>query len=126
LVESSEAISFLDHRPIAKGHALVTSKVHYDDIYDIRLETLYEIYKIAQTVSRVLKDLYHPQGINLIQNNGMNAGQTVFHFHVHIIPRYDDIYNKMLEKVARKRIEVDERELTPIGDEIRAKLKAPR
>jgi|YelNatPaOPRAMG01_1025707.scaffolds.fasta_scaffold03376_25 histidine triad (HIT) family protein len=126
LYETDEAISFLDHRPIAKGHALVASKAHYHDIYDIKLETLYEVYRIAQIISRVLRDLYRPEGVNLIQNNGENAGQTVFHFHVHIIPRYDSAYNKVLEKVARKRVQVDESVLAPIGNHIRERLKSLR
>ncbi len=124
LYESDLAMSFLDYRPIAKGHALVISKKHFGGLYDIDDETLYEVLRIARIVSVRINEIYRPLGINLVQNNGCYAGQTVFHFHIHIIPRYDGEYNKMLITAAKRRVKIDESDLEPIASEIRSALKS--
>lgn len=66
--------------------------------------------------------IYHPAGINLIQNNGELAGQTVFHFHVHVIPRYDDDYNRRLGIEAQKRVKVPASNLEMVAEELRGAL----
>ncbi len=122
IYESNLAMCFLDNRPISKGHSLVIAKEHFDNLYDIDDESLYEIHRVARLVSTTINQIYHPLGINVVQNNGEHAGQTIFHYHVHIIPRYDDSYNRALEAMARKRVRVDLSELGPVGNEIRSRL----
>ncbi len=111
-------IAFLDHRPIGKGHILVIPAKHYENIEEVPEDVLCEIYKVAKKISIAIKKTYNPSGINIIQNNGIDAGQTVFHFHVHIIPRYDSGYNKELAKIAWKRLIAREEDLSRVKMEI--------
>ncbi len=78
----------LDVNPANKGHALILPKEHFDDIYSMDAETAAKIFTIASEVAKAEKAELAPDGLNIVQNNGAAAGQTVFHFHMHVIPRY--------------------------------------
>ena len=78
----------LDLGPATKGHALVLPKNHYADLYEIPEDVLADAAKVAKKVAGTMKEKLSCDGLNLIQNNGEAAGQTVMHFHLHIIPRY--------------------------------------
>ena len=80
----------LDIAPATKGHALVIPKEHYADIYEIPSELLAEAVKVAQKVIKHVTPVLGCDGYNLLQNNGEVAGQTVHHFHLHLIPRFKD------------------------------------
>ncbi len=80
----------LDLSPAARGHALVIPKEHSENIYAIDDDTLKEAIVLAKKVAAAMKESLNCEGLNIIQNNGELAGQTVFHFHIHIIPRYSD------------------------------------
>lgn len=80
----------LDNGPATKGHALVLPKEHYADLFEIPEDVLAGASKVAKKVAGNLKDKLGCDGLNLIQNNGEAAGQTVMHFHLHIIPRYEN------------------------------------
>jgi histidine triad (HIT) family protein len=123
IYESDLAVAFLDHRPVSKGHSLVISRAHFENLYDIELEPLLDVFRVAKIVSVALDRVFSPYGINLIQNNGMRAGQTVFHFHVHIIPRYDSEYVKVLEEAAMKRFVTDDSFLEADARKIRSAMK---
>lgn len=89
IYENSEFKVIMDASPAAKGHVLVLPKEHYKDIYDIDAETAGKLFQLAAVVARALKEVLNCDGLNILQNNGVIAGQTVFHFHVHLIPRYE-------------------------------------
>ena len=76
IYESDLALAFLDHRPVSKGHSLVISKAHFDNLYDIEFEPLLEVFRVAKIVSVALNKVFNPYGINLIQNNGMHAASS--------------------------------------------------
>ncbi|MCM1283259.1 MAG: HIT family protein [Muribaculaceae bacterium] len=78
----------LDAAPAAKGHALILPKEHYADIYEVEEETLARAAKLAKRVIAHEKEALGCDGYNMLQNNGEAAGQTIFHFHMHLIPRY--------------------------------------
>ena len=80
----------LDLGPATKGHALVLPKNHYADLYEIPEDVLADAAKVAKKVAGTMKEKLSCDGLNLVQNNGEAAGQTVMHFHLHIIPRYTD------------------------------------
>ncbi len=80
----------LDRFPSAKGHMLVLPKKHFENIFEIDDEYAESAMVVAKKMATLLADTYKPAGINILQNNGEAAGQTVFHYHIHIIPRYDD------------------------------------
>lgn len=78
----------LDVGPATKGHALILPKEHYRNLLDLPEETAAEAIKLAKKLALQMKDKLHCDGVNIVQNNEESAGQTVFHFHMHVIPRY--------------------------------------
>ena len=79
----------MDINPATKGHCLIIPKEHFDNIYDLDVETAGRLFSLATCIARALKDALGCDGLNVVQNNGEIAGQTVFHFHLHLIPRYE-------------------------------------
>ena len=88
IYENSEFKVILDAFPSGKGHTLILPKEHIENIYDIDGETAGKLFAFATVVARALRKVLNCDGMNLIQNNGEVAGQTVFHFHMHLIPRF--------------------------------------
>lgn len=80
----------LDLGPAAKGHALILPKNHYADLFALPEEESASVMKLARKMAIQMKQKLGCDGFNLVQNNGETAGQTVFHFHIHLIPRYKD------------------------------------
>ena len=80
----------LDAAPAAKGHSLIIPKQHFDNVYDIDSEVASKVMPLAGRIARTMKKTFDCDGVNVLQNNEPAAGQTVFHFHVHVIPRYND------------------------------------
>lgn len=78
----------LDQAPATRGHALLIPKQHSDNIYDIDDETAGKALVLAKKMAARMTEKLHCEGFNIVQNNGSLAGQTVFHFHMHLIPRY--------------------------------------
>ena len=86
--EDSICRVILDVNPANKGHALIIPKEHFDNIYSMDAETAAKIFTIATEVAKAQKAELNPDGLNILQNNGEAAGQTGFHFHMHLVPRY--------------------------------------
>jgi histidine triad (HIT) family protein len=89
IYEDQATLAFMDISPASRGHALVISKDEYPDLYSLPPATLAAVAQTVQRVARGLREALQPDGINIIQNNGAAAGQTIFHYHVHIIPRWE-------------------------------------
>ena len=75
--------------PASKGHALIIPKEHYRNLYDLDDELAAKALVLAKKMICKMKDILGCDGYNLVQNNGEAAGQTVMHFHMHVIPRYE-------------------------------------
>lgn len=88
IFENNDFKVFFDVNPASLGHCLIIPKQHYNDIFDMDAETGGKLFSLATAVARALKKELHCEGMNVVQNNGLIAGQTVFHFHLHLIPRY--------------------------------------
>ena len=88
LFEDDSTISFLDIRPLNFGHSLVIPKKHYENFYNVTDKDLHSVIKATQFLTNAIKTSLNPDGINIISNNGSSAGQTIYHFHFHIIPRF--------------------------------------
>lgn len=101
----------LDAAPESKGHALILPKQHYANIYEIDEEILGKAAKLAKKVITHETEVLGCDGYNLVQNNGEVAGQTVFHFHMHLIPRYKE---KNMPMVTWKPNELPEEEMKDI------------
>ncbi len=80
----------LDISPASKGHALILPKKHFANIYELDQDTAGEVFVLAKRMASVMTDALGCGGFNILQNNGEIAGQTVFHFHIHLIPRYKE------------------------------------
>jgi len=88
LLENERVLSILDINPIHYGHALVIPKTHCPDFLSIPEEDLYDVLRATQVVARAIVKSLELDGFNIFSNNGRIAGQSVFHFHMHITPRY--------------------------------------
>ena len=88
LYEDDDFRVILDLGPASKGHALILPKNHYRNLYDIDDEVASKAILLAKKMIKKLTPILGCDGYNIIQNNGETAGQTVFHFHMHLIPRY--------------------------------------
>ena len=80
----------LDLGPATRGHALLLPKEHFKDLCELDEKVAARVLPLAGKVGVAMKKALGCSGFNVVQNNGASAGQTVFHFHVHIIPRYED------------------------------------
>lgn len=78
----------LDNGPATKGHALILPKEHYKNLYELPEDVAGEAFKLAKRLAIKMTDKLGADGFNIVQNNNEVAGQTVFHFHMHLIPRY--------------------------------------
>ncbi|HYX90161.1 MAG TPA: HIT domain-containing protein [Myxococcaceae bacterium] len=86
--ESPEAIAFLDKHPVARGHALVIPRAHAPTLLELEDGSIGGLFRAVKTVTRKIRDTLHPLAFNVGWNHGADAGQRVFHLHVHILPRY--------------------------------------
>jgi len=109
--EDERAAAFLSNRPVNVGHTLVVTKKHYADIYEIQEEEAAYLFKITKRIAQAVKEATEIEAIRIVQNNGKDAGQVVFHLHVHIIPmkpqsqfRHENGFRplELLEKDAEK------------------------
>ena len=88
VLENGKFRVILDLGPATAGHALVLPKEHFADLFEIPADWAKEAMETAQEAAALIKDKLQADGLNIVQNNGETAGQTVPHFHIHIIPRY--------------------------------------
>lgn len=88
LYEDDDFRVILDAGPASKGHALILPKKHYANLYELPDEVAAKVLVLAKKMITKLTDVLGCDGYNIVQNNGEAAGQTVFHFHLHMIPRY--------------------------------------
>jgi histidine triad (HIT) family protein len=90
LYEDNLVFAFLDITQATKGHTLVATKKEYRDILVVPEDIFAHLFKVVHQISKVLMDAFQAHGINLLNNNGEVAGQTIFHYHVHLIPRFHE------------------------------------
>ncbi len=90
LYENEYVKCFLDISQATKGHTLVVTKKHVENVFELDDKTSEEIMKAAVKVSKLLKEKLNLTSVNLLNNSGELAGQTVMHFHMHVLPRYID------------------------------------
>ena len=91
--EDEEFRVILDASPATRGHALILPKQHYANLYEIDENVAADSMKLAKKLAIDMKKVLGCDGVNVLQNNEETAGQTVFHFHVHVIPRYQGAKN---------------------------------
>jgi len=89
VAEDARALAFMDINPATRGHALVIPRAHAADIVEIADADLAACAALAARVARIARTALGAQGVNILNSSGAAAWQTVFHFHLHVIPRYD-------------------------------------
>ena len=100
--EDDLVIAFLDITQATLGHTLVVPKAQHENIIDMPEDLSGKVFEVVTKVSKAIQKAFQPVGINILSNNGSFASQSVFHFHVHIIPRYqgdDLVHMKMVNHV---------------------------
>lgn len=101
LYEDDDFRIILDAGPATKGHCLILPKEHYQNIYELPDELAAKAFVLAKKTAARLAKALGCDGLNIVQNNGTAAGQTVFHFHMHLIPRWNDDGQHILWKPGR-------------------------
>lgn len=117
--EDEFVFAFMDVSPLSKGHTLLIPKEHVANIFEMSSETAAQLFSVAPQIANAINNAFEPAGMNLLNNNGVAANQSVFHFHLHFIPRYDEkdgyrpIWNTKQDEFT-----------SPILDELSAKIIA--
>ncbi|AIY04825.1 histidine triad (HIT) family hydrolase [Planococcus sp. PAMC 21323] len=88
IYEDEHVFAFMDIMPLSKGHTLLIPKSHREFVYDMTPEEAGNLFAVAPKIAKAINETFQPEGMNLLNNNGAKAGQSVFHFHLHFIPRY--------------------------------------
>ncbi len=118
IFETGEFRVILDKFPATKGHVLILPKEHIENIFELDVEQSGRIFALATAVAKAMKDALDLEGLNVLQNNGAVAGQTVQHFHIHLIPRYKEDHVNITWSTS----ELDDVALEAIGEAIAKKI----
>lgn len=87
--EDEATLAFMDLGQVNPGHVLVACKAHADNVYELDEAQAAAVFRTAVRVARAVRGAFDPPGLSIYQANGRPAGQTVFHFHLHVLPRHD-------------------------------------
>ncbi len=98
IYEDDDFRVFLDAAPATRGHCLIVPKEHFANLEELDDGIAAKVFPLAKKMMKLLKDKLSWDGFNVVQNNGEVAGQSVFHFHTHLIPRYKDDGQNILWK----------------------------
>lgn len=85
--EDSDTIAFMDIQPVSPGHLLVAPREHYESLNDVPKDLSHRLFQVAHDLAAVVRKVTKCEGMNIVVNSGAAAGQDVFHYHVHVIPR---------------------------------------
>ena len=113
--EDDMVFAFLDINPLSRGHVLVLSKEHYENILEVPEDTYAHMAKMTKKISDKVQEVYKPEGILVNQNNGKRAGQQIMHIHIHVKPIYKDT---MVFSEANHRKKFDDQKMKKIQKEL--------
>lgn len=88
--ENDDVYAFLDLGQVTKGHTLVIPKTHQKNVYELTPDVAEKLFSVIPNIANAIKDQFQPIGMNVLNNNEKPAMQSVFHYHIHLIPRYGD------------------------------------
>lgn len=110
--ENEHVLAFLDISQTTEGHTLVIPKQHVENLFMLDQETAQQVFSVIPSIANAIVRAFDAKGLNLVNNNHEVAGQTVFHYHVHLVPRYeghDDgfriLYSNNMEKYSQQRLQ---------------------
>jgi len=107
--ENEKVICFLPRKLEVYGHTLIMPKQHYTDLYDIPEDILYELMKVSKKITIAYREKINSTGMNLMHASGVDGQQSIFHFHIHLLPRFKD--DKLNTWPNLPKIEIDKDEL---------------
>jgi len=119
--EDEHVLAFMDVAPLTKGHTLLIPKQHVKDLLEMPEDVARNLYAAAPKIANAIKKAFNPVGLNTVNNNGAFAGQSVFHYHLHFIPRYDES-DGLKVKWEAKKDEFTPEQLKTLAEEIKANL----
>ena len=117
--EDELTLTFMDIFPVATGHSLVITKEHYENIFEVPPDALAAIASASRRLALAIRSELQPEGLGLYQLNGAAAGQTVFHYHQHLIPRSSGESLKL-----HTRVRGDDSELRAVSERLADRLAA--
>ena len=117
IYEDEKFTVIMDASPAPKGHALILPKNHAANIYELPDKDAADIFVLAKKMAKKMTEILQCDGFNIVQNNGEVAGQTVFHFHMHLIPRYLNDGNQ--EKLTWNHADISAEEIEKIAEKLR-------
>ena len=115
IAQSDRAVAFMDINPVTPGHALVAPRSHATDLFDITVNDLTASVDLAQQIAGRAKNRLEADGVNLLNCSGEAAWQSVFHFHLHVIPRFKDQPDKDAIGLPWVQVPGDPNEIERIG-----------
>jgi histidine triad (HIT) family protein len=118
LYEDEDFAVILDAAPATKGHALIIPKQHSDNLYELPDETAAKVMPLAKKIAMAEKKAFDSDGINILQNNEPAAGQSVIHFHVHVIPRKKGDFLSLLWTPGKPKDEEQKKICQSLADEL--------
>ena len=119
--EDEHVLAFLDISQATEGHTLIIPKIHRNDIFEMESSAMEQVFSVVPKIARALKETYGCSGINIVSNNGKSAGQTVLHYHVHLIPRYGD--DKFGIRFVNNMEDYDAEKLTALKDKVKKNMQ---
>jgi len=117
--EDEQVAAFLSNRPVNEGHTLVVPKRHYINIFEISEDEAANLFRVAKRVAHAVREATGTEAIRIVQNNGRDAAQVIFHLHVHVIPMKPQ--NQFRREVDLRALELLEQD----AEKIRANLGKP-
>jgi histidine triad (HIT) family protein len=121
--ENEDVVAFMDISQVTKGHTLIIPKVHKENIYELTPEISQAVFTVVPKIARALKAEFNPIGLNVLNNNGAPAGQSVFHFHVHLLPRYGES-DDFTYKWGNNQDQYTSEDLSKLADSIRNQISS--
>ena len=107
--EDDEVLAILDKNPVSLGHTLILPKKHYENIFDVPDEILEKMIHVAKMLAKKYKEKLNATGVNILNASGKDAQQSVFHFHIHLVPRYpNDNLDLWFDKKPKLNVKLEE------------------
>ncbi|EIM05473.1 histidine triad (HIT) family hydrolase [Planococcus antarcticus DSM 14505] len=123
IYEDEHVFAFMDIMPLSKGHTLLIPKTHREFVYDMTPAEAANLFSVAPKIAKAINETFQPDGMNLLNNNGSKAGQSVFHFHLHFIPRYGQTDGFGAKWVTKEKEFTSER-IQELAESVKEKLTA--
>ncbi|WP_033542469.1 HIT family protein [Planococcus sp. CAU13] len=123
IYEDEHVFAFMDIMPLSKGHTLLIPKTHREFVYDLQPDEAAQLFSVAPKIAAAIKETFEPVGMNLLNNNGAKAGQSVFHFHLHFIPRYGETDGFGAKWITKEKEFTSER-IQELAEEVKNKLES--